>query len=465
MTQAYNIGFESLPTETQLDHLPVQGVLPDWLTGTLIRNGPAQFEVNGHSYRHWFDGLAMLHAFRFGAGRVSYANRFLRSNAYVKDNANGKINYRSFAIDPCRSIFGKVFSLFDPNGLANNTNVNVVKLADQYLAMTETPMALSFDPDTLETLGVFDYQDGISGQITTAHPHYDFERGWGINYLLKVGANYTYQLYAVKGRKRHLIASIPVKQPSYMHSFGMTDRYLILAEYPLVLPPPLDLALGQALVDMMRWQPEQGMRFTIIDKDSGAVVARVEADAFFCFHHINAYEEGDSVVVDLAAYPDSSILFDLMLENLRHSSTFKAGEFRRYRVPLKGGRATFETIGDVGVELPRLNYRHNGKAYRYAYCAGQSSGATGFIDQLVKVDTHTGAMQVWQAEGCYPSEPVFEAAPSASAEDDGVVLTVVVDSRNGNSFLLVQRADTFEEIARCTVPHVIPFGFHGQMFQ
>ena len=27
---------------------------------------------------HWFDGLAMLHRFAIGDGRVSYANRFLR---------------------------------------------------------------------------------------------------------------------------------------------------------------------------------------------------------------------------------------------------------------------------------------------------------------------------------------------------------------------------------------------------
>jgi len=30
---------------SSIDDLPVRGEIPAWLTGTLVRNGPAQFEV------------------------------------------------------------------------------------------------------------------------------------------------------------------------------------------------------------------------------------------------------------------------------------------------------------------------------------------------------------------------------------------------------------------------------------
>jgi carotenoid cleavage dioxygenase-like enzyme len=43
-----------------------------------------------------------------------------------------------------------------------------------------------------------------------------------------------------------------------------------------------------------------------------------------------------------------------------------------------------------------------------------------------------------------------------------VVLSVVLDSRAGRSFLLVLDAVSFEELARAEAPHHIPFGFHGQ---
>ena len=43
-----------------------------------------------------------------------------------------------------------------------------------------------------------------------------------------------------------------------------------------------------------------------------------------------------------------------------------------------------------------------------------------------------------------------------------MLLSVVLDGRTGNSFLLVLDASSLEEIARAEVPHQIPFGFHGQ---
>ena len=72
-------GFETLDHEVSVDRLPVQGELPPWLSGSLIRTGPARFEANGRSLNHWFDGQAMLHRFSFGDGGVAYANRELET--------------------------------------------------------------------------------------------------------------------------------------------------------------------------------------------------------------------------------------------------------------------------------------------------------------------------------------------------------------------------------------------------
>src|SRR2546425_763787 len=78
----HRLGFQTLERETVIDSLRVGGSLPEWLTGPLLRTGPAKFEVGARSYRHWFDGLAMLHRFSFDGSTVSYANRFVQSRAY-----------------------------------------------------------------------------------------------------------------------------------------------------------------------------------------------------------------------------------------------------------------------------------------------------------------------------------------------------------------------------------------------
>ena len=46
----------------------------------------------------------------------------------------------------------------------------------------------------------------------------------------------------------------------------------------------------------------------------------------------------------------------------------------------------------------------------------------------MKVDVRDGSRSEWRAEGCYPGEPVFVREPGSEGEDDGVVLSVVLDA-------------------------------------
>src|SRR4030042_5574398 len=112
----YGVGFRSLTREiAEGVALPVTGALPTWLKGALLRIGPSKFEVGERTYNHWFDGLAMLHRFAFAKGGVTYANCFLKSNAFCAAEASGKISYAEFATDPCRTLFGRAAAIFAPN--------------------------------------------------------------------------------------------------------------------------------------------------------------------------------------------------------------------------------------------------------------------------------------------------------------------------------------------------------------
>ncbi len=124
-------------------------------------------------------------------------------------------------------------------------------------------------------------------------------------------------------------------------------------------------------------------------------------------------------------------------------------------------------MSDASLELPRIDYRRNGRPYRFIYGAGvhRDSGAPDFIDQLVKVDLSSGEAQEWFEPGSHPGEPVFVPSPAGDAgEDDGVLLSVVLDGRSASSYLLVLDAASFDELGRARVPHHIPFGFHGEYF-
>ena len=455
------IGFRSLDSEIEVDSLDVEGALPSWLVGSLVRTGPAKFEIGDRTVNHWFDGLAMLHRFAFADGAVSYRNRFLESRAYRSATATGEISYSEFATDPCRSLFKRVQSVFSPK-ISDNANVNLTKLGDDFVAMTETPFPVIFDPETLAAAGV---ASPAPGQHTTAHPHLDSATGEGIFYATKFGPRTTYRLYArADARAQREIAKLAVSRPAYMHSFAITERYAVLTACPLVVNPPEIPLSGRPFIENFRWQPERGTEVIVFDRHSGDLVARSQAEPFFCFHHVNAFEDGNELVVDLVAYTDDEIVSSLYLEPLRNGGRPPDAELRRYRVPLDGADTQGETIAP-GFELPRINYHAgNGRPYRYVY--GTSVGPeAGFLDQIQKGDVVEGETLEWSERGCFPGEPVFVAAPDARGEDEGVLLSLVLDSARETSFLLVLDASDLGEIARARVPHAIPFGFHGQFLR
>jgi beta,beta-carotene 9',10'-dioxygenase len=466
MNNQFKGGLETQSHEIAVEELSVEGNIPGWLVGSLVRNTPAQYEIKERSYRHWFDGLAMLHSFAFENGRVSYRNRFIQSKAYRENNETGEIKFLEFATNPDQTRFHQLLTAFQKPNFGCNTNVNVARYGDQFVALTEIPLAMVFDVNTLETLGVYDYE--TDAQIGTAHPHFDFARNMGFTYMAKIGRSSEYRFYNLNGDKLSLLATVPTKKLAYIHSFGMTEHYLLLAEYALKIPNVLlMIARGKPFIENFEWLPDEGSRFIVVDKTSGKVVSESETEAFFAFHHINAFEHDGEIIADFAAYPDANILNHMYLDKLRaDGASLTGGEFRRYRIPLSGNkRSTYELVTDENIEFSRINYEQsNGKPYAYAFGASIQRGTTDFYNQLTKFDVATGSVKRWQEANCYPGEPVFVAAPEAIAEDAGAVLSVVFDSHSRTSFLLVLDGQSFTEIARTRLPQHIPFGFHGQFF-
>lgn len=450
-------GFDSLTQEVRLDRLAVQGTVPPWLAGSLIRTGPALWDLPGQTMRHWFDGLAMLHRFSFADQTVSYANRFLETRAYRAARERGRLSYSEFATDPCRSLFQRVTAMFSPS-LTDNANVNLVKLGESFVAMTETPLPVQFDADTLAAAGV---AYTAPGQISTAHPHMERADRGMINYAAQLGPRSSYRFFhlAPGSDAPEVIAQCPTREPAYMHSFGLTERWLVLMEFPLVVNP-LRLALsGRPYIENYRWKPELGTRIRLLSRTGEADLGPLQTAARFGFHHVNSYEDGEDVVVDVCTYPDAGIVEDLYLERLRAGKPVTGAALERFRVSPGSDEVTVERLLDESIELPRINYgRCNERPYRYVWGVG---AAGGWLDRIVKGDVVNGTSQVWHEDGTYPGEPVFVAAPDARDEDDGVLLSVVLDGHRETSFLLVLDAATLDELARAEVPHPIPFGFHG----
>jgi beta,beta-carotene 9',10'-dioxygenase len=459
-------GYDSLEEEVVVDRLPVHGSLPRWIHGTLLRNGPALFEDRERTVQHWFDGQAMLHRFGLVDGEVSYANRFLRTKAYAAMRES-RMAYSEFATDPCRSIFKRAMTLFDP-GITDNSFVALARLGERHYAMTEAPMSVEFDPETLATLG---YGAKVPGTFATAHPHCDPDNGALVNVATRFGPLNAYRFFVQRPEEKpRVLVTERVREPGYVHSFAMSDRYIALTEFPFVVNP-IEIPLkGKPFIESFRWEPERGTRIFVWDRRSGERVGTFEAEAGFAFHHVGAWEEGDRLVMEYVDHGTPAVIDALYLDRLRSPAPPRTdrepGRLRRVELDLGSGRLrSSELRSESAIELPRINDNRYLGRYRFVYgiAVGPQSGYE-TADRLVKVDNESGEAVVWNEDGCYPGEPIFVAEPGGAGEDSGALLSVVLDGARGRSFLLALDAASFEELGRAYAPHVIPHGIHGAFY-
>jgi carotenoid cleavage dioxygenase-like enzyme len=459
-------GFRSLTTECENYRPTVEGSIPGWLSGTLVRNGPGRFEAGGERVNHWFDGLAMLRRYAFEDGAVSYTNRFLRTGAY-DDAMDGELTGQ-FATDTRSGWqrFRDLLTSLGPPAPTDNANVHVARIDGEYVALTEAPRRVAFDPETLETRGEFTFEDDLTEHVAAAHLVDDPHREEVVGFSTQFGRTHQYHIYRVSAdsRERDRIASLEARGPAYIHDCSVTAEHVVIVESPLVLSVLRALSpLSQGPADMLDWRPDQQTRVLVVDRDTGELVAEPTVDPVFAFHHVNAYVDDGTVVLDLVEFPDGDIVDAMSMEALdgEELPDVPDGRLVRYRIDLATDDVVRSSLYDGGLELPRVPRATVGRQHRYAYAqATDRDGANG----LVKIDCQTGTAREWWERSTYVEEPLPVQRPGGDAEDDGVVLATALDADRDRTSMLVFDAATLDVLARAPLPHAEPFGFHGRFF-
>ncbi|HEY4368761.1 MAG TPA: carotenoid oxygenase family protein [Steroidobacteraceae bacterium] len=444
----------------------IEGQIPDWLRGEVVRTCPAVFETRGWRAQHWFDGLGMIYAFRIGDSAVDFRSRLLDSET-ARDARQGKANLGSFGTPTARPLLQRIFA--PVARISDNTNVNIVRLGQELVAMTEGDRQLVIDDQTLASIRSVAYSKGaLTGAIMTAHPHFDFERGKVLNVATGFGVSGKISIYehAPTARQRNIVGSWRTKRVPYVHTFGLTPKHAILVAHPFATTPVKMLWSSKGYIDHFDWHPEEGTRLVVIDRSNGAVREHL-TEAFFMFHTVNAFEREDATVLDLLAYPNADIMASLRtdrmiaeLPNLRPSLI---------RLVMRPGveRATVEKLSDVGFEFPSTNYKlAAGHPYRFAYGASDGYRAGGaYSSAIVKVDIDTGRSTSFSDDTHIFGEPLFVSRPEGHSEDDGVLLSVGSAQNAESSILAVIDARTMALVASANVQSSIPLRFHGSFLR
>ncbi len=467
--------FAPVRREHTITDLAVTGTIPAHLDGRYLRNGPnPATEIDPDAY-HWFMGDGMVHGVRLRDGRAEwYRNRWVRSPNLAAQLGEPYEGGPASAPIP---------------GLGANTNV--IGHAGRTLALVEGGVANYELTDELDTVGPCDFDGTLPGGYT-AHPQRDPKTGelHAVSYFFGWGDKVRYSVIDAEGRARRTV-DVKVTGSPMMHDFSLTESHVIFYDLPVTFDPrpavranaprlmrgPVRLVLSaligkvrmpDPMTAMMgrkvgantgmpyRWNPDYPARVGVMPRTGGAQDVRwFEVEPCYVFHPLNAYEDGDAIVLEVIRHDK---VFD---RNLAGPTDCLPG-LARWTVDVNAGKVREEVVDGRGQEYPRIDERLLGRRHRYGYAAGLADKSGTPSDTVFRHDFAQGRTTKRSlGRGREVGEFVFEPNSPDAAEDDGVLMGYVYDRAAGRSDLMILDSATLDTVAAIHLPDRVPHGFHG----
>jgi carotenoid cleavage dioxygenase-like enzyme len=450
--------FAPLSFEADAPDLPLRGELPKDLAGTLYRNGPNPQFAPRDANHHWFIGDGMIHAFYIADGRVSYRNRWVRTPKWEAEHAAHKALFGSWGnpatTDP--SVVGK------DGGVANT---NIVWHAGKLFALEEAHRPFAIDPETLASLGYWDFAGAFKGARFTAHPKIDPETGEMVFFAYSTGGFFSPMLaYGVidKAGKLRRFDQFQAPYASMVHDFMVTRNYVL---FPIM---PLTGSMDRAMKGKpaYAWEEDKRAYVGVMKRDADVSSVRwFECDPCYVFHPMNAYEDNGKIVGDVMQYDAAPLFPD---PDGRPGDPAKAiARLTRWTFDLSANTNIFkrERMDELSGEFPRLDERFAGLDYRHGFFAAAADPiASDEFDVLAHIDLKTNKRTAYRVPaGDAVSEPIFVPRRDGAGEGDGYLLATVYRGAQKRTDLAVFDAKDLEQgpIAIAELSHRVPHGFHG----
>jgi len=482
--------------------------MPSNIQGTYIVSGPAWWTgpspgtTGDYQMQGIFDGLAKANTFVIGNKKVCHASKWMNTSIARKAEEIGHIPGMLFEESvPPRPSCPMKNKFCESNVMVDNNWVNVIEIGGRVVMLSDTPHMLVMDLDTLDVTGNLVWSDdkpsGTGPNPDWASPLHavasgsahpipfhnsntyvdvvtEVMEGPGLCLFPPVDCHflavYTFESDVSGMQSRKHLRSLPFSSAPYLHSFGVTDNYIVLPLNQKIGVPNL---FKPTLLGLIK---KHWFGIYVLDKQGQTVEVFADMDEFVHVHVINSYEDDTGVVIDLGAYPDTPFAktgaMDIKMFKNKGQRDSNPGRATLQRIklhltgPLKGQSEVTKFAGAAAAhaDFYRMNPEYYGRSYCYFYATEWWHDESNYASMaIIKHNTCDDTQTYWTKTNFYPGEAFF-LSNGGDLEDDGVVVFVAIDGERGASSFITLDAKTMTEIdgASVQLPFHIPFTAHGE---
>ncbi len=440
-------GFAPVHEELNIADLIVEGILPEDLNGSYLRNGPNPY-FTPYTYTYPIDGDGMIHRLIFKNGSVSYQNRFVMTKGLQAEIKIGKALYAGIELpipaDP--KFVGEEKS-------KNTAAIHIIKWQDKFLALYEQATAYLLD-NKLNTLGEW-VPDGSKGAfMVNAHHRVDPQNGHTFMFTYDVVWEKPYlQVYEFNANKE-LIKTIPVNKSrsTMIHDLVITANYIILFDVPAIF----NVAGNDGSEKFFYFDENLPVTIILIKRSDYTITTIDNVPNFFVFHFSNAYEIENKIIIDFIYHNK------LDLKPILNDNYDNIPKLYQAQIDLSNMKYTHKELLNEIAEFPIYNLTYTGLKYRYSYFLSKNVGNFWF-NRLIKYDhLNNLAKMIDFGESYELDEPIFIPKMNSQFEDDGYIGVYLYNKETNKSSFVLYDALTLETpLAKVRLPVRVPHGLHG----
>jgi len=455
--------------EADVVDLEVAGELPGALRGTFYQVAPDPQYPPMLGRDIFFNGDGSVTAFSFKDGRVSLRRRYVKTDRLLAQRREGR---------SLNGIYRNVHTN-DPRAASNNSTANttVIKHNGVLLALKEDALPYALDPQTLETLGVYDWQGQVTSATFTAHPKIDPITGNLIAFSYEAKGDGTPDIacfeISPEGKVLHEIW-FQAPYAAMVHDCAITANYLVLPFIPLTVDVQRMRAGGQHF----QWQPDLPQLFAVIPRKGSATEVtwfRGPANGFQG-HTLNAFEQDGKIHVDMPVTNGNVFYFFPQADGYVPPPESLASSLHRWTFDPQAPSDLVEprALNDYPCEFPRVDERYLGQPYEHGFMLAfdperpyrDDLGPQPF--QFFNLLTHYN-LRTQESDSWFPGdsscfqEPIFIPRSAQAPEGDGYVAALLnhLDTYRSELVILDAQQMAAGPVARVKIPFRMRMSLHG----